>query len=193
MFSALVPPFPSLFLRLPTHTHIVARVIVPSYQAHARVKTQRYCQHTYIHTDNEITVQYYSHLPPTQSGLLPSVPPTSGSFHSYTPIFPLTYLRAYLISGVSCHHIHAQVRSITHPHTYHTGTQTEHFLNIKDQPPPTKPTLQLQLPEQSTSSPVHKLIPTSKPLNWKLNWHQSHPHKPVPYPPTYKPHRYPDP
>ena len=41
------PPPPFLFFRLTTHTHIVARVIVPSYQAHARVKTQRYCQHTY--------------------------------------------------------------------------------------------------------------------------------------------------
>lgn len=121
IWSVLFPPIPnfsSSFLHT-THTYI-ARVIVPSYQVHARVQTQRHCQHThtYIHKQTSRTLSgiiptYHSHTPV----LSPSVPPSPGLILTYIPHFPLTYLREYLIRGVSCHHIHAQVRSITYIHT----------------------------------------------------------------------------
>ena len=107
MFCALFPCPPFLFLRLTTHTHIVARVIVPSYQAHARVKTQRHCQHTsYKQTSrllSGIIPTYHPHKRVYYHKCLQRQGFCTQTYHS----FPLTYLRAYLIPGVSCHHIHA--------------------------------------------------------------------------------------
>ena len=186
------PPPPFLFFRLTTHTHIVARVIVPLYQAHARVKAQRYCQHTYhtsrhrgycpvsfpltTHTIGFITTsssnaRVISHIHTTfPTHILPCILDTRRKLPSYTRPSPVYYPPTH----IPHRHIHRAILESQ-------GSTTTYKANL-----PASAT------RTSTSSPVYKPIPTyhihhhhtSQTLNWKLNWHQSHSHKPVPYPPT---------
>ena len=142
-----------------------------------------------------------SHFPLTLSGFVTRSSSIARVFaHIHTVFSHSHYICAYLISGVNCHLIHAQVRFSTHPHTYHTGISTEHFSRSQGSPPPPKPTFQLQLPEQPQVLRYtyhiylpHHPLPTSQTLNWKLNWHNNPLTQPVSHPPTFSTNRYPDP
>ena len=89
-----------LFLTPPTHIHCQSYcAIISSPRTSTNPALLSAYTHTYIHTsyaDIEDTVRFRSHLPLTQSGSLPQVPPTQGLTRLYIPHFPLTSLRERL-------------------------------------------------------------------------------------------------
>ena len=155
-------PLPqSLLLFLTHHTHIHCQsycTIISSPRTSTNPALLSAYTHTYIHTyaDIEDTVRFRSHLPLTQSGSLPQVPPTQGLTRLYIPHFPLTFLRERLdtrrklpsytrLSPVA-------LPTYTHPHR-HTNRAIS---SIQGSPTTTKPPLPASSTRTSSSSPVSK-------------------------------------
>ena len=185
MFCPLPPLLLSFFPFLqPTH-RVLSALLYHHYQAHARVKTPAFLS-AYILFKQ--TSRLLSGIIPTSHPhirvLLPSVPPSPGLFHISIHFFYHShYLRAYLIPGVSCHHIHASVRSITHPHTYTHRHFHRASLESQGSITTSKANSPASATRTTTSSPVYiPYLPPLHPyhtyhiLNWNLIGTTTHSH-----------------